>query len=242
MAMMRILPVLAFVALLAFLPAVSYAAADAKASASESAHQPVTVSEDETSAKNPAGPAMATGEAEAPHEASADHGEGGLPQLNIATYPSQIFWLLVMFVVLYTAFSKSILPAIGGVVNARESLIKGNLDEAQRLKEEAESIQASYEKSLEYARAQAVAAVQDVEKASKKKAADQVETFRKRAESDIGTAEQRVNAAKDKAMSDMTGVAAEVASIAAEKITGVSTDRQKAQAIVETIAGKAKAA
>jgi hypothetical protein len=43
-------------------------------------------------------------------------------------------------------------------------------------------------------------------------------------------------------MGEMTAVAAEVASLAAEKITGVSADVQKAKAIVDSIAGKAKAA
>jgi len=178
----------------------------------------------------------------ADNHAAAEQGEGGLPQLNIATYPSQIFWLLVMFTVLYVAFSKSVLPAIGAVVHGRENLIKGNLDEAQRLKEQAENIQIAYEKNLDAAKAQAVQAVQDVEAASKKKATDQVDAFRRKSEGEIKSAETRVLAVKDKAMGEMTHVAAEVASIAAEKITGISGDLQKAKAIVDSIAGKAKAA
>lgn len=176
------------------------------------------------------------------HEAGHEKDSGGLPQLNVATYPSQIFWLLVMFSVLYLTFSKSILPAIGGVVAARDSHIKSNLDAAQALKDKAESIQISYEKNLELAKANASKVVMEVELAAKKKASEQVETFRKKAEGDVQAAEARVNAAKDKAMQDMTSVAADVASAAAEKITGVGTDRQKAQSIVQTIADKAKAA
>ncbi len=173
-----------------------------------------------------------------------DHGKesGGLPQLNIATYPSQVFWLLVMFSVLYLTFSKNILPTIGGVVQARDFHIKSNLDGAQAFKDKAESIQAAYEKNLELAKANASKVVMEVELAAKKKAAEQVEQFRKKAEGDVQAAESRVNAAKDKAMQDMTSVAADVASAAAEKITGVGTDRQKAQNIVQTIADKAKAA
>lgn len=237
---MRFLPVVGLVLLMAFPSATSHAAADAKVAVEEM--HPTTTPEEATSPNDVAGPAAATDEAAAPHEAAAEHGEGGLPQLNLSTYPSQIFWLLVMFTVLYLAFSKSVLPAIGAVVHGRENMIKGNLDAAQSLKEQAEAIQASYEKNLEMAKASAVQAVQDVENAAKKKASDQVDAFRRKSEGEIKTAEDRVLGVKDKAMGEMSHVAAEVASVAAEKITGIGADLQKAKAIVDSIASKAKAA
>ena len=134
------------------------------------------------------------------------------------------------------------MPDLGKIFENRRSLIGGNLKAAEIAREEAEIIRASYEKNIEQARAQAVKAVQDVELAAKKKAADQAEAFRKRADESIKAAEERVLAQKDKAMGDMSNVAAEVASVAAEKITGIGTDVQKAKAIVDSIAGKAKAA
>lgn len=232
----------AFLLVLVFAPVQVRAAADAKVSVSDTVAETPAVPENAASPENPAGPGFDTAEAENPVEAAEDHGGGGLPQLNVATYPSQIFWLLLMFAVLYTVFAKSTLPSIASVVEGRDNLIKGNLDAAEQLRKEAETTREAYEKMLEQARAQAVMAVQDVEAAAKKKAADQSDAFRARSEKEINAAEQRVENARDRAMNDMTAVAADVASVAAEKITGTTTDRQKAQAIVETIAGKAKAA
>ena len=40
----------------------------------------------------------------------AEHAKGGLPQLNIETFPSQIFWLVVTLVVLFYLLSKIALP------------------------------------------------------------------------------------------------------------------------------------
>ena len=236
------IPVLAVAFTLAFAPVQVMAAADPKASAEEAAHQQTTVPESATSPSDVGGPAYDTPEAENPVQAAEEHGQGGLPQLNIGTYPSQIFWLLVMFAVLYITFSKKILPTIGGVVEGRDSLIKGNLDTAQALKDQAAGIQAAYEKNLEQARANAVQAVQDVENAAKKKAGDQIDSFRRKSEGEVKSAEERVLQTKDKAMGEMSHVAAEVASIAAEKITGIGTDMQKAKAIVDSFAVKAKAA
>lgn len=233
MTFMRALPTVLFILLLAFSPVRVWAASDSTVPLSEATH-------DVTGAEHATDDAMAHAE---DGTATEEHGkEGGLPQLNVHTYPSQIFWLLVMFTVLYLTFSRAVLPMIGGVVHGRENMIKSNLDDAANLRDQAESIKAAYEKNLELARAKAVQAVQDVENAAKKKASDQIESFRKKAEGDLMAAEERVNTVKSKAMGDMTAVAAEVAGIAAEKITGVSTDRQKVHAIVETIAGKAKAA
>lgn len=229
---------------LAFLPAQTHAAADSKASLEEAiapaAGEAAPATGAAVSGETHEGTADSAG-----HDVAADgHGEesGGLPQLNIGTYPSQIFWLLVSFGVLYIAFSKRVLPSIGGVVDARDSMIKGNLDSAQALKDQAEATKAAYEKNLDAAKAQAVKAVQDVEAAAKKKAADQADTFRRSADEKMKAAEASVNAASAKAIDDMSHVAAEVASVAAEKITGIGTDMQKAKAIVDSIAGKAKAA
>jgi F-type H+-transporting ATPase subunit b len=236
-----LIPVVFMMLALIISPTYGYAAADSKASADEAVHQPENAGAIENvlplDSTNPLENAP-----ESAHAAEAGHDKGGLPQLNIATYPSQVFWLLVMFAVLYMTFSKSILPTIGGVVDAREAMIKSNLDGAQSLKEQVVSIQAAYEKHLEIAKSNASKAVTDVELSAKKKAADQVDMFRKKADEEILAAETRVLSAKSKAMGDMTSVAAEVASVAAEKITGINTDRQNAQAIVENIASKAKAA
>ncbi len=228
-----VITVAVFALAMVFAPSQPFAAADSKASANEAVY----------GGQETLSPALTEGVAHPQEHEKAEHGEGGgLPQLNVSTYPSQIFWLLVMFGVLYVSFSKSILPTIGSVVNARESLIKGDLEDAQSLKDQAASIQQAYEKNLELAKAQASKAVMDVEMAAKKKAAEQIDAFRKNADADVEAAEARVMGAKVKAMGQMTSVAAEVASIAAEKITGINTDRQNAHAIVENIASKAKAA
>lgn len=244
MAMSRIFHVVlgVFVLALVFSPLQVRAAADAKASVSDTAIETAATPEDAASPSNPTDSAFDTSEAKNPVAAAEDHEAGGLPQLDISTYPSQIFWLLLMFAVLYTVFAARILPSIASVVDGRENMIKGNLDTAEALKNEVDATRIAYEKMLEQARAQAMLAVQDVEAAAKKKAAEQSDAFRARADGDIKSTEQRVESACDKAMSDMTAIVADVASLAAEKITGTATDRQKAQAIVETIAGKAKAA
>lgn len=230
------------IALAALLLSVGYPMAMAASDHAIPTEHGTTVPEEATSPDDVAGPAAATNEADAPHEAAAEHGGGGLPQLRLETYPSQIFWLAVMFAVLYVVFSKKILPTIGGVIENRDGKIKSDLDAAEAMRAQSEDIRAAYEKGLEQARMEATAAIAEVEAAAKKKAEERAIEFRKKSEVDIAAAETRMNGVRAKAMGDMTAVAAEVASIAAEKITGAQADKEKAKAIVESIAGKAKAA
>jgi len=168
--------------------------------------------------------------------------EGGLPQLKIETYPSQIFWLLLAFAVMYIAFSRSILPAIGGVIETRDKQINTDLAQAQAFKDQAEKAIQAYEKNLEQARLDATKMIQDIDLAAKTRAAQQTEEFRKKSEHSITEAEHTLNAQVSKAMSEMTGIATEISTLAAQKITGVNADAQKARAIVESITEKAKAA
>ena len=87
---------------------------------------------------------------DATHEASA-----GLPQLDPTWFASQIFWLLIVFGALYFIFSRSILPALSTTLENRHEHIQSDLDTAERLKEEAETVQSNYEAVLVDARAKA---------------------------------------------------------------------------------------
>lgn len=88
-------------------------------------------------------------------EAGADTG-GGLPQLNLETYPSQIFWLLVTLVVLYYLLSKIALPRIASVLEERADTIADDLDAAEEYRRKAQEAEAAYEQALADARSKAL--------------------------------------------------------------------------------------
>ena len=50
-----------------------------------------------------------------------------MPQLEITTFPSQIFWLVVSFLMLYLIMSRIIIPRISFVIKKRETEIKNNV-------------------------------------------------------------------------------------------------------------------
>jgi F-type H+-transporting ATPase subunit b len=81
--------------------------------------------------------------------ASASNASGPkLPQLDIETYASQIFWLIVTFIVLYFLVAKIAMPRIAEVLEGRQERIEDDLDKAETLKKEAYLVRVEYEKKL----------------------------------------------------------------------------------------------
>jgi len=163
----------------------------------------------------------------------------GLPQLDFTTYPSQIFWLFTAFIILYLFFSKKTLPEISSTIEGRREHIQGDLDNADRLKKEAEDVHNAYEDALAGARMKASEQFKKTEDKIKANANKKLEEFKTRSEEATGDTEKLLEKAKADAIGDMHNIAAEVASLAAEKIVGVPADIDNAKTVVKNIDKKA---
>jgi len=85
----------------------------------------------------------------------------GMPQLDFATFPNQIFWLLVTLVVIYFVLSRIALPRIGDVLSERSDTITNDIAAAEELKLKAVEAEEAYQKALIDARAEANKIVAD---------------------------------------------------------------------------------
>ena len=68
-----------------------------------------------------------------------------MPQLEISTFPSQIFWLIVSFFILYLCISRIIIPKISKVLREREQQIQQNIKESETIYKKTEDINKKYE-------------------------------------------------------------------------------------------------
>ena len=57
-----------------------------------------------------------------------------MPQLDVTTFSSQIFWLVVSFVALFLIMLRVRVPKISDALEARQKRIDDNLARAQELK------------------------------------------------------------------------------------------------------------
>jgi F-type H+-transporting ATPase subunit b len=94
-----------------------------------------------------------------------------MPQLDISTYPSQLFWLLITFTSLYFILSKFIIPRISRVLLKRSDAIDGKLRQAFILRQKSESLLADYESIIAGSRVKAEACSSQMEMELSKKMA-----------------------------------------------------------------------
>lgn len=91
--------------------------------------------------------------------AGVDAGGAGMPQLDLSTFPNQIFWLVVTLIVIYLILSRVALPRISAVLAERQGTITNDIAAAEELKVKAQQAEAAYDKALVDARAEANAIV-----------------------------------------------------------------------------------
>ncbi|MGR3756309.1 MAG: F0F1 ATP synthase subunit B' [Tranquillimonas sp.] len=79
----------------------------------------------------------------------------GMPQLDLSTFPNQIFWLLVALAAVYYVLSRIALPRIAAVLAERQGAITNDLAAAEELKLKAQEAETAYNKALADARSEA---------------------------------------------------------------------------------------
>ena len=169
---------------------------------------------------------------------AAGASEPGLPQLDIATWPSQLFWLVVLFGAGYLVMAKVVTPRIGAVLEERRQTVDGDLEKARAASADAAKIRADYESALEKARIEAAEfAKQAAMEATKKAEAADAKIAKKLADK-VGAAEAKLAEAKTSAMANLNDVAAEAAMAAVASLAGIKTSSAQASKTASSIATK----
>jgi F-type H+-transporting ATPase subunit b len=171
--------------------------------------------------------------------AAGGEGGGGLPQLDTTTFASQIFWLAISFVVLYWIMSKIAAPRIAEVLEERHKRIADDIDTAERLRDEAETVRGEYEKAVADARSKARDLVRETQEdlAAAQSKAD-AEGLAKAAEQ-TKAAEARIGEQTSQALESLKAVASETAVAAAEKLTGMKATEAQVEKALSTAGGGA---
>lgn len=152
-----------------------------------------------------------------------------LPQLDLATYSSQVFWLIISFVVLYFLVAKLAMPRIAEVLEERQERIEDDLDKAETLKKEAYQVRIEYEKALSAAREKAQDATRHAQEEIAKRSAEAESAAQVKVTVMLEEAEKRIAASKtgaegkpgDPISSLERSVAQEVVANAVQKLIGV---------------------
>lgn len=157
------------------------------------------------------------------HAEQPQHG-GAFPPFETHTFLSQIIWLALAFGLLYYLMDKVALPRMQAILHNRSARLSADLDEARRMKDEADAAGAAYQKSLSDAQDKARTIAQETRNAL----GQETETKRKSLEAELneklGAAEATIRARTAEAMGTVRGIAGETASAIIERLTGKAPD------------------
>lgn len=158
-----------------------------------------------------------------------------MPQLEVSTFVSQIFWLIVCFSFLYYLLSRKALPRVAEVLEARADRIRADLDEAQRLKKDAEDALGRYEQVVAQSQSEAQAEIAETQAKLQAEAADAQAKLDEKLAKQIADAEERIAKARADALKDLDDAALTTAQAAAERLTGLKVTKTDAKAALDAV-------
>lgn len=163
--------------------------------------------------------------------------KAGMPQLDFATFPNQIFWLAVALVVIYLVLSRVALPRIGGILADRQGAITNDIAAAEELKAKAEAAEKAYQQALVDARAEAQKIVAEA-RAEIQKDVDQATAH---ADAEIAAkaaqSERRIGEIRAGAVESVREVARDTAAALVSVLGGKADAKAIAAAVTERLKG-----
>ena len=159
--------------------------------------------------------------------------EGAFPPFDPTHFPSQILWLAITFGVFYLFLKRVVLPRIGSILEVRRDRIAQDLDQAARMKEQADAAVAAYEQELAEARKKAGAIAQEARDNAKAEAEAERRKVETSLDSKLKEAEARIALIKDTALSDVGTIAEETAATIVQELVGGKVDKASLSAAVK---------
>ncbi len=146
---------------------------------------------------------------------------GGMPQIDVAFYPEQIFWLLASFLLLYALMSWVVIPSFAKTQDNRAKVIADEIDSARAANEGAKTAISETEKALGEAREKAQGRVTEMlakvaEESNERMTAQEKELLRK-----VRRAEEDIAITREAALKEVQAVAADLAKAVVEEILDV---------------------
>jgi F-type H+-transporting ATPase subunit b len=163
---------------------------------------------------------------------TAPAGGAGFPPFQTHTYPGQIFWLAIAFVLLLVFVLRVVVPRIGGTIADRKSRIADELARADQDRREADQAWTTYQNTLVEARQHARSLIEE----NRSQVRADVERAEKSADSEaddaIAKAEARLAELRAEARAQIRKAAQDAAAGIVARLIGETVSPEEAAAAV----------
>ena len=146
-----------------------------------------------------------------------------------------VFWVMIAFFAFFALLLYYKVPGtVGKVLDARADAIRYELDEARRLRDEAQSLLNDYQRKSRQAEEEAKSILEQARRESEALAAETRKNLTKLVERRTRLAEDKIARAEAQAVAEVRASAVDSAIAAAEKILKSRTTGKTANALIES--------
>ena len=164
---------------------------------------------------------------------SASEVKAGLPQLDLGTYPSLMFWSIISLTIGYILMKYLVTPNIKSILNSRETNIQNDLVKAKTSSQEAEKIKETILKSQDDIKLKSQKIISESILESKQNIEKKEEEISAKLELQFTEAEKRILNTQNTVINDVINGAEEITADVVKKFTNIKYDKSNVKKAIK---------
>jgi F-type H+-transporting ATPase subunit b len=160
--------------------------------------------------------------------------KAGLPQLDLSTYPSLMFWAVISLIIGYFLMSFLVAPSIKSILNLRETNIQNDLVKAKASTQENEKIKQEIIDHQKDIKLRSQNLINEALSHSKSSIEKTEHDIAKKINSKISKADKNIQELQKDIISDLVNSADEIIIEIVKKFTNINHDKANLKQVVKT--------
>ena len=166
----------------------------------------------------------------------ASEAKTGLPQLDLNTYPSLMFWSIISLIIGFALMKYLVTPNIKSILNSRQTSIQNDLVKAKTSNQESEKIKQSIIKSQEDIKSKSQKIISDAILESKQSIEKKEKEISAKLELKVSEAEKKIIDTQNTVIKDVINVAEEITADVVRKFTDIKYDKSNVKKAIKLAA------
>jgi F-type H+-transporting ATPase subunit b len=163
----------------------------------------------------------------------ASEAKTGLPQLDLNTYPSLMFWSIISLIIGFALMKYLVTPNIKSILNSRETSIQNDLVKAKTSNQECEKIKQSIIKSQEDIKSKSQKIISEAILESKQSIEKKEKEISAKLELKVSEAEKKIIDTQNTVINDVINVAEEITADVVKKFTDIKYDKSNGKKAIK---------
>ena len=170
--------------------------------------------------------------------AFAAESKAGLPQLDLNTYPSLIFWSIISLIIGYVLMAFIVTPRIKSILNLRETNIQNDLIKAKASNQEAEDVNKEISTNQIRIKSKSAALIKQALLETKVMLVNTETDISKKLNLKIINAEKNIIKSKENVIGEILTQTEDITEDVIQKLTSIKTKKADIRKTIQTVSGQ----